>query len=59
MTRELVETWCRTGAAELPDASDGPLQSRDDILRDADARLRDLNAVADGIYDRWSQKLRH
>jgi GMP synthase-like glutamine amidotransferase len=59
MTRELVETWCRTGAAELPDASDGPLQSRDDILRDADVRLRDLNAVADGIYDRWSQKLRH
>jgi GMP synthase-like glutamine amidotransferase len=57
MTRELVETWCRSGAAELPPSSSGPLQSRDDILRDADARLRELNAVADGIYARWSRGL--
>jgi GMP synthase-like glutamine amidotransferase len=57
MTRELVETWCRSGAAELPPTSSGPLQSRDDILRDADARLRELNAVADGIYARWSRGL--
>jgi len=57
MTRDLVETWCRTGAAELPAQSSGPLQSRDDILRDADARLADLNAVADGIYARWSRGL--
>jgi GMP synthase-like glutamine amidotransferase len=59
MTRDLVETWCRTGAAELPESSSGPLQSRDDILRDADARLRELNAVADGIYARWSEGLLH
>lgn len=59
MTRELVETWCRTGAAELPQASTGPLQSRDDILGQADARLRALNAVADGIYARWATKLAH
>jgi GMP synthase-like glutamine amidotransferase len=59
MTRELVETWCRTGAAELPERSDGPLQSRDDILRHADARLRELNAVADGIYARWATRLAH
>jgi GMP synthase-like glutamine amidotransferase len=57
MTRELVETWCRTGAAELPESSSGPLQSRDDILRDADVRLRALNVMADGIYDRWSKGL--
>lgn len=59
MTRDLVETWCRTGAAELPETSSGPLQSRDDILRDADTRLSALNAVADGIYARWSQGLVH
>jgi GMP synthase-like glutamine amidotransferase len=59
MTRDLVETWCRTGAAELPDASTGPLQSRADILGAADARLRGLNEVADGIYRRWSQGLAH
>ena len=57
MTRELVETWCRTGAAELPAQSRGPLQSREDILRDADGRLAALNAVADGIYARWSRDL--
>jgi GMP synthase-like glutamine amidotransferase len=57
MTRELVETWCRTGAAELPAQSQGALQSRDDILRDADARLAALNIVADGIYARWAQGL--
>jgi GMP synthase-like glutamine amidotransferase len=59
MTRELVETWCGTGAAELPERSQGPLQSRADILGAADARLRELNAVADGIYDRWAQRLTH
>ena len=57
MTRDLVETWCRTGAAELPERSEGPLQSRDDILRDTDARLVALNAVADGIYARWARGL--
>jgi GMP synthase-like glutamine amidotransferase len=57
MTQDLVETWCRTGAAELPDASHGPLQSRDDILRDAPSRLAALNAVADSIYDRWARAL--
>jgi GMP synthase-like glutamine amidotransferase len=59
MTRELVETWCRTGAAELPGHSAGPLQSREDILRVTDARLADLNAVADGIYARWARGLAH
>ena len=57
MTRDLVETWCRTGAAELPERSSGPLQSRDDILRDAEGRLRALNGVADGIYARWARGL--
>ncbi len=57
MTQDLVRTWCRTGAAELSERSDGPLQSRDDILREAPARLAALNAVADGIYDRWAQGL--
>jgi len=57
MTRELVDTWCRTGSAELPASSSGALQSRADIQRDADARLRELNAVADGIYVRWSRNL--
>lgn len=58
MTRELVETWCRTGADELPARSSPTQQSREEIMRDLDDRLASLRAVADGIYDRWSQKLR-
>ena len=57
MTQDLVETWCRTGAAELPARSDGPLQSRDDILGASPARVAELNRVADAIYDRWALHL--
>ena len=31
MTRPMVETWCRTGAAELPASSTASTQSREDI----------------------------
>ena len=58
MTRELVETWCTSGAIELPPRSTGPRQSRADIERDLSERLQDLNAVADGIYAQWARGLR-
>ena len=58
MTRDLVETWCRTGADELPTASSPSRQSRADILRDVDNRVATLNRIADGIYTRWSRNLR-
>jgi len=58
MTRNLVETWCRTGADELPAESSPSQQSRADILDDVDTRVATLNAVADGIYARWAQNLR-
>jgi GMP synthase-like glutamine amidotransferase len=58
MTRDLVETWCRTGADELPAESTPARQSRAEILRNVDGRVATLNSVADGIYARWSQKLR-
>jgi GMP synthase-like glutamine amidotransferase len=57
MTRELVETWCRTGTKELPARSAAHLQSAADLLADLPARLAALNAVADSIYARWSQGL--
>ena len=57
MTRDLVETWCRTGADELPVDSTPTRQSRAEILRNVDQRVATLNSVADGIYARWSQKL--
>jgi GMP synthase-like glutamine amidotransferase len=57
MTKDLVETWCRTGADEIGAPGTEARQSRDEIVRDLDARLRALQAVADGVYARWSQKL--
>jgi GMP synthase-like glutamine amidotransferase len=59
MTRELVTTWCDMAPDELPAASSGAQQSRDDILRNLDARVGALNAIADGVYARWSHHLRH
>jgi hypothetical protein len=54
----LVETWCRTGTADLPATSTASLQSKDEILRDVERRVSTLNSVADGIYARWAQRLR-
>ena len=58
MTEELVRTWCRTGADEIAAPTTPPRQSRDDILRALPDRLADLQAVADGVYARWAQRLR-
>jgi GMP synthase-like glutamine amidotransferase len=57
MTRDLVETWCRTGADELPPVSAPAIQSRADILDNVDAKVATLNGIADGIYARWAQRL--
>jgi GMP synthase-like glutamine amidotransferase len=57
MTREMVETWTRSGADELPSQSKGATQSRDDIFRDLDARLAALSKVADDVYARWATGL--
>jgi GMP synthase-like glutamine amidotransferase len=57
MTRPMVETWCRTGAAELPAHSLGPTQSREDIYADLDRRLAALSRVADDIYAHWARGL--
>jgi GMP synthase-like glutamine amidotransferase len=57
MTRELVETWCRLGANELPARSSAHRQSAADLQSDLDARLEALGDVADGVYARWAQGL--
>jgi GMP synthase-like glutamine amidotransferase len=58
MTRELVETWCRTGASDLPARSTAQRQSAADLQSDLDARLAALGEVADGVYARWALGLR-
>ena len=57
MTRELVDTWCVSGANELPAQSSSAKQSRQEIERDLGARLSDLHAVADDIYAQWARGL--
>ena len=57
MTRSMVETWCRTGATELPPHSSASMQSREDLCADLDRRLTALARVADDVYARWANGL--
>lgn len=57
MTADLVETWCRTGADETAAPGTPSRQSRNEIVRDLNVRLAALQAVAGGVYARWSQGL--
>jgi GMP synthase-like glutamine amidotransferase len=57
MTRDLVESWCRLGASELPARSSMHRQSAADLQSDLDARLAALGEVADGVYARWARGL--
>ena len=59
MTSELVTAWCAMAPGELPETSTPARQSRDEILRDLDARVASLNVLADGIYARWARGLEH
>ncbi|HZI84013.1 MAG TPA: type 1 glutamine amidotransferase [Casimicrobiaceae bacterium] len=57
MTRPMVETWCRTGAKELPERTDGAKQSSADMFADLDRKLAALSRVADDAYARWARGL--
>lgn len=57
MTRPMIETWCRIGAAELPGRSSGARQSREDMYADLDRRLDALARVADDVYAHWMNRL--
>lgn len=57
ITRPMIETWCRTGAAELPAQTSGPTQSRADIFAGIDRRLDELSRVADDVYAQWAKGL--
>jgi GMP synthase-like glutamine amidotransferase len=58
MTEALVEAWLRGGADEIRDAAGSPgVQKPEAIQRNLAARLEALHAVADRIYDRWTEGL--
>ena len=60
MTRVLIETWCEHGAREIEESiSASPaVQSREEMLKDIDAKVAALNAVADRVYAEWTKNLR-
>ena len=58
MTEDLVNVWLRSGADEIRASAASPaVQEPEDIQRDLEARLEALHAVADRIYDRWTEGL--
>jgi len=58
MTEELVEDWCRGGAAEIRRSAASPgVQKPAAIRRSLAQRVAALHEVADRIYDRWSEGL--
>lgn len=57
MTRDLVQTWCRSGADEIAAPGTPSRQSADEIRRDLDERLAALQSIADGVYARWAEGL--
>ncbi|OGA39353.1 MAG: glutamine amidotransferase [Betaproteobacteria bacterium RIFCSPLOWO2_12_FULL_68_19] len=58
MTEELVRLWLRGGAGEIRDAADSPgVQKPEEIQRNLESRLDALHAVADRVYDRWTERL--
>jgi GMP synthase-like glutamine amidotransferase len=58
MTPEMIADWVRGGAAEIAQSQASPgVQAPAEIERDIERRVGELHAVAERIYDRWSEGL--
>jgi GMP synthase-like glutamine amidotransferase len=58
MTRELIEIWLESGAAEIAESRASPgVQDPAEIRRDMDSRLALLSEMANRLYDRWLEGL--
>jgi GMP synthase-like glutamine amidotransferase len=58
MTEAMVKTWLAGGADEIREAAASPgVQKPEEIRRNLAPRLEALHAVADRIYDRWTEGL--
>jgi len=60
MTPELIRAWCADWKNEVASLArlTPSVQTPEQIEEDIDARVRALNAVAAGLYDRWIEGLR-
>lgn len=57
MISEMIEVWCRTGAAEISRSKSPAVQSVAAIKTDLDARLEALHRIADQVYAHWIEGL--
>jgi GMP synthase-like glutamine amidotransferase len=57
MDRVLVDSWCATLEQEIAESNGPAVQTVMEIQRDLAARLNELHAVADRVYDRWTAGL--
>ena len=53
MTREMIDSWCESGAEEIRRSRSPAVQQVPAIKTDLERRLAALNQVADRVYDRW------
>jgi GMP synthase-like glutamine amidotransferase len=58
MTPALIRTWCESGSDEIAASRASPaVQTPEEMERDIEARVAQLNAVADLLYARWAEGL--
>ena len=53
MTADMVRSWCEVGASEIEEYRGMSVQSSEEMERDLDAKISQLNRVARRIYGAW------
>ena len=59
MTEDLIESWCKSGSEETATVISPAVQTPGQMQRGMEQKLGALRVVADRLYDRWVEGLRH
>jgi GMP synthase-like glutamine amidotransferase len=57
MTPELIRSWCDDWEKELVKKASASVQTPAQMFEGLDQRVRSLNRIADGLYERWIEGL--
>jgi GMP synthase-like glutamine amidotransferase len=57
MTPALIRAWCADWGDEVRNRASSSVQTPEQMEERIDERVRDLNAVAARLYDRWAERL--
>jgi GMP synthase-like glutamine amidotransferase len=57
MTPELIRSWAESWADEVRGIASASVQTPEQMEERIDERVRDLNAIAARLYDRWTERL--